>query len=254
MRCTASIFALLLSACWLTSGLAFNQAQQLFLLCVRNTPPPPLPYDAEVEYLESTGTQYIDTGYYPNGTTFGYKFDVMLFNDLSGTRTIAGCWGPQYNRSGWCFSIGGNYKNNYGGSNFNWRGAWEGRARINVGERSTVVVKNIGYSQESGGYLINVESPLENGMVVYDNVYSGTAGNTFVLFGVRNGEAQSISEIAHCRIYEAVLYENDTVVMHFVPVRFTNDRGESEAAMYDRVSGALFRNAGTGAFVIGPDK
>ena len=23
----------------------------------------PLPYDAEVEYLESTGTQYIDTGY-----------------------------------------------------------------------------------------------------------------------------------------------------------------------------------------------
>lgn len=39
-----------------------------------------------------------------------------------------------------------------------------------------------------------------------------------------------------------------------IAVRFTNEQGVSEGAMYDRVSGQLFRNAGTGAFTIGPDK
>lgn len=43
-------------------------------------------------------------------------------------------------------------------------------------------------------------------------------------------------------------------VIDLTPVRFTNDRGETEGAMYDRVSKQLFRNSGTGAFVIGPDK
>ena len=36
-------------------------------------------------------------------------------------------------------------------------------------------------------------------------------------------------------------------------VRFTNEQGMSEGAMYDSISGALFRNAGTGSFVIGPE-
>ena len=39
-----------------------------------------------------------------------------------------------------------------------------------------------------------------------------------------------------------------------IPVRFSNENGVSEGAMYDRVSGKLFGNAGTGAFIIGPDK
>ncbi len=39
-----------------------------------------------------------------------------------------------------------------------------------------------------------------------------------------------------------------------VPIRFANEQGVSEGAMYDRVTRQLFRNRGTGAFVIGPDK
>ena len=44
------------------------------------------------------------------------------------------------------------------------------------------------------------------------------------------------------------------MVFDAIPVRFTNESSQSEGAMYDRVSGQLFRNAGTGSFVIGPDK
>ena len=46
----------------------------------------------------------------------------------------------------------------------------------------------------------------------------------------------------------------EMIARDFIPVRFTNENGVSEGAMYDRVSGQLFRNAGTGAFIIGPDK
>ena len=48
-------------------------------------------------------------------------------------------------------------------------------------------------------------------------------------------------------------FENGSLVRDFIPVRFTNELGQSEGAMYDKVSRQLFRNAGTGQFVIGPD-
>ena len=47
---------------------------------------------------------------------------------------------------------------------------------------------------------------------------------------------------------------NNSALIDLIPVRFTNELGQSEGAMYDRVSGQLFRNAGTGDFIIGPDK
>ena len=56
------------------------------------------------------------------------------------------------------------------------------------------------------------------------------------------------------KIYSVSFSTYGTNIGDFIPVRFTNELGETEGAMYDRVSGQLFRNAGTGAFVIGPDK
>ena len=41
---------------------------------------PPLPYDAEVEYLESTGTQYIDLGDMPQiGDVFKFDYQIVSF-------------------------------------------------------------------------------------------------------------------------------------------------------------------------------
>ena len=55
------------------------------------------------------------------------------------------------------------------------------------------------------------------------------------------------------RIYYIKISTNSKT-FDFIPVRFTNKNGVSEGAMYDRISGRLFRNSGTGAFIIGPDK
>ena len=41
--------------------------------------------------------------------------------------------------------------------------------------------------------------------------------------------------------------------LDLVPVRFTNENGYDEGAMFDEVSKKLFRNIGSGAFKLGPD-
>ena len=58
----------------------------------------------------------------------------------------------------------------------------------------------------------------------------------------------------YTRVYSVTLALKDDIVWDGVPVRFLNEQGIWEGAMYDTVSGQLFRNQGTGAFVIGPDK
>jgi len=56
------------------------------------------------------------------------------------------------------------------------------------------------------------------------------------------------------KLWSCKLFEQADLVMDLTPVRFTNEQGQSEGAMFDRVSGQLFRNAGTGAFGRGSDK
>lgn len=75
----------------------------------------------------------------------------------------------------------------------------------------------------------------------------------FMLFagGDRNGV---VSYDGKCRIFSCIITDVKNVKADFIPVRFTNEQGVSEGAMYDRVSGQLFCNQGTGDFVIGPDK
>ena len=51
------------------------------------------------------------------------------------------------------------------------------------------------------------------------------------------------------RLYNSVFRDGSELIADFACVRIGD-----EGAMYDRVSGQLFGNAGTGAFVIGPDK
>ena len=59
------------------------------------------------------------------------------------------------------------------------------------------------------------------------------------------------------------IYKNDVLVRDYQPVRFTNEYGVSEGAMYDRANptvgmnpdgsprtDGLYRNRGTGAFVL----
>lgn len=53
--------------------------------------------------------------------------------------------------------------------------------------------------------------------------------------------------------YGFKMWNGNELVGDFIPVRFTNENGVSEGAMYDKVTKQLFRNQGTGSFQYGND-
>ena len=188
-----------------------------------------LPYDADVEYIESTGTQYIDTGVIPDINT---KISVTAAVTAT-TEQFMGAIDAKKNRFHFSF---------YSGELF--RGC--------VGQNQT----GMGYADQLV-HTFTIDAPnntvSEDG-TSYSFVMSGLIPSVSIWLFARNSDDKIYIRRIKIRIYSCQIYQNGILVRDLIPVRFTNESGESEGTMYDRVSGKLFRNVGTGAFVIGPDK
>ena len=200
----------------------------------RGAPPTPLPYDAEVECLQSTGTQWIDTGVEcTSDCGFSIIGEMLEATTDDSFPVMAGA-----QLSDWS----------------NWLTIYEGYGSVSIGDINIVITRSV--NKKINAYLnymadgkITVETPgpyttrLYNASSINANIYLFAAGS------IEGVECRSKS-----RVYSMSVSKGQEVIRDFKPVRFTNELGQTEGAMYDRVSGALFRNAGTGAFVIGPDK
>lgn len=179
----------------------------------------PLPYDAEVEYLESTGTQYIDTGINPdNETDVAGRFELLSAN-------LSFCFGA--------YTV--------------WNSDTVG---LYVGTTGDVLFR-VGGTQKSFGRGFQGEI-IDFSLVGTDLAVNGTT----TTMPLRVSCARTISVFAFsgetsgaCRCLEFSVFRSGTLVRSYVPVRVG-----TVGYLFDRVSGTLFGNAGTGAFVIGPDK
>lgn len=200
-----------------------------------------LPYDAEVEYLESTGTQYINTGVYPG---IG---DVLECTFKLGSITIYGAlFGCSWTSDGvlpavWIKSTSKIHALYCGGS-------FEGSTNT----YSTGDVLNLDVSLQS-----NNLSTYINGVLLRKTKGSASFPSIpYHIFCTTNasGSAPYNAAGSGTKCYGFRIYKGGVLLRDMIPVRFTNENGVTEGAMYDRVSGQLFRNRGTGAFVIGPDK
>lgn len=209
-------------------------ARGIFLAARRK---PALPYDAEVEYLESTGTQWIDTGV----TVSSSSHIVVKMSDFS--RDGSWMFGA---RRGYLQSAVGIYADVGAGVN-SFRFAWGGYLTSGSFTYTTIGVGVVTIDISTGRLTITRERI----PYTYTELATTQAFTTpvpFSLFMLNNNGAETLGSIM--RIYGAQIDD----VRDMIPVRFTNELGQSEGAMYDRVSGQLFRNQGTGAFIVGPDK
>lgn len=209
-----------------------------------------LPYDAEVEYLESTGTQWIDTGYRPNSiteisivykpeyydTTFRCVYGVQastgsqrFYLVLSGSNAYKIQISSVANGSSFC----GFYTNGTLTDSANGDFAPDNR-------RVSVVVNN----PQKKVVLNGVEYAMPSWWGV--NLY---CQDSLALFGRKSGGAIQTANLFLGKIEGCNISEDGSLVHDFIPVR----KG-TVGYLYDRVSGKLFRNQGTGDFVIGPDK
>ena len=178
-----------------------------------------IPYDAEVEYLESTGTQWVDTGYVLSASDRVVVQAYFQLDDTHGSRALLGVGNPRL----WITT---------------------GTCRFN--DENTVAIGNLRKLGAWNSISIDKDYCTCNGTTV--SMSNGTFQNNSLslwLFGANGSTVQKTNgRISSCKIYHS-----DVIASDFIPVRVG-----SVGYMYDRVSGKLFGNSGTGAFVIGPDK
>ncbi len=199
----------------------------------------PIPANAtRIRYLESTGTQYVDTGIVPTGAT-GIRCDFSLTTNANFSPVF---WsrGTSSTDRAFCFE-----------SEFNGRS--KGQARWDYGSYGALQVSNIlvigqRYTVEASGGTLTVA-----GSTLQRTEQTFTGAGSIILFNFCNyvnGERQMLSAACQpIRIYSCAIYDDsNNLVRGLVPVR-KNGVGY----LFDRVSGQLFGNAGTGDFVLCPD-
>lgn len=199
-----------------------------------------LPYDAEVEYLEGTGTQWIDTGIHGAANQV-VECRFAATKPVSETGSIESF--PFLAR----------------------RGGRRMATVVRVGEYWGFGAMTALYSTmqaDTSWHTVRLCSATENQSVMLDgNIVhewsvsdSDETYQTIPLFAGVSTEWPP-SNIGQGKIASFTVSDVLTgrLLISLSAVRFTNEQGVSEGAIYDRVSGQLFRNQGTGAFTIGPD-
>lgn len=190
-------------------------------------PTPILPYDAQVEYLESSGTQYIDTGIYIQCNTVELN---MRYSGFANKYFCCGCR-KTYRNSAFVFSNGGTSLKDYSRYFINYGTTYQTPICQNDSSIHTVVFNNI--------------CKVDGNTIATFTAVNQTASTTFWLFGTNNQDGVKYGSM---RIYECKLYNNNTLSVDLIPVRVGQ-----VGYMYDKVSGKLFGNAGTGDFIVGSD-
>jgi hypothetical protein len=187
-----------------------------------------LPYDAEVEYLQSSGAQFIDTL-------------VNADSNLSVEITMANAGTPWTNVN----PVGVILATPRCRHHLNF----DSVLRYYFGNGDSGVV-SAGYKPADGEVFtfkvdaISKTFTLGSFLGTFPNDTFDT-GLSYWLFG-RNGTTPPY--LGSLRIYSAKLWNGSTLVRDYIPVR----KG-TVGYLYDRVSGKLFGNAGTGAFAYGND-
>lgn len=183
-----------------------------------------LPYDAEIEYLESTGTQWIDTGIVVGGgNNIIAELKVMQTVD---TDVISYYFIQPASRNGH-FAAYSNASNKY---SCIYRTKWAAS--------STLTDRNIHILNYDNGKLYRDGTLL----VTASSSTSVTPTNNLSLFSNRGSGNNKF------KLYYFKIMDNHVTVLDMIPVRVGQ-----VGYMYDRVSKTLFGNAGTGSFVLGPD-
>lgn len=192
-----------------------------------------LAYDAEIEFLESTGTQWLDTEFYPDLSTLSCEIKLRLVssaNDglfgLFGVRAVASS-----DTKNNCSILTNPSKHNL---RIDWYKYLTVYADIgedyefSCGTGNRVVINGTEYEETSTPKV------------------SGYSDYSFYLFATNS--VGTPMALCNQRVYHAKIHDNGTLVRDLIPVRKGNI-----GYMYDRVSGRLFGNSGTGEFVLGPD-
>ena len=185
----------------------------------------------QVEYIQSSGTQYIDTNFKPNGeTTVNIAFQTSSAPDnLNDTLPVYGT-ATDYNSNAFEFwTLSGGFAT-YGSQDY------KSNLGITTGKKHTVSqAKNV-LTVDGTSYTFTKQT--------------FTAPYSLLLFAThRSGGIKICASAANLKIYSCEIYNNGTLVRNFIPAK--NSSGT--IGLYDIVNDVFYTNAGSGTFTAGAD-
>lgn len=199
----------------------------------------PTAYTA-LEYLQSSGTQVIDTGKYGK---FNSRFiaDCLLMPGTQSTyAAIFGCSNPSimpFSNMGVEYPSPITTYSSFGNVN----DISSDRAILPYFRMILTLDKNSGVVV----YAYSDIDSLKSTATLNATSFTENPNSHICLFA--RGNNGTYERFAKCRIYEYWHYEGDILVQHMIPVKRNSD---NKPGMYDTVSWAFYTNAGTGEFIV----
>lgn len=187
-----------------------------------------LPVDyIELQYIQSSGTQYIDTGYKPNNNTrVQCRFELLESGRAYG---VFGSRIAYQNTAFDLFAYGQNshkdFQDDYGSNSNAPMASTLGIYEIDKNKNVTNINGNI-YTFPSSTFQSNYSMYI---------LGINTAGST-------NNQLGSL------KIYSCQIYDNGILVRDFIPCKTI----EGTVGLYDIVNQVFYTNSGTGSFIAGP--
>lgn len=179
-----------------------------------------LPYDAQVEYISGTGTQYISTGITPVLGSTRIFLDCQFTDNYSTTQILVG------------FGDGGGQ---WVGNVSSYYGVGGGSTqKLNV-QSSTRIPLIISWTS-------NKRLDISCGSSSAYSSATISSTNTLTLFCAAN------AYFCSAKIYACKIYNGPSLVLDLIPVRVGQ-----VGKFYDTVNGTFYANAGSGSFGYGSD-
>lgn len=189
----------------------------------------------QVEYIESTGTQYIDT----NLNAQQHKYITVeiegKYTELKSNQKIfcAGYWNSSQNNS-W-FLMGQTSELGFIG-------------QIGIGGTEKTVTDADTKKHFFGLDSISNQAKIDSYSIDLGDIESKDINYNYVLFSGRNGS--NITSKSFFRMYSCKIIENNQTILHLIPCLDSNNK----ACMYDLISNNLLYNSDNGDdFIVGPD-
>lgn len=174
----------------------------------------------QLEYIQSSGTQWIDTGFKPNQNT---KVEMKVSTTEGTSSSVPYLFGAQDS-------------NNY------FVATWV------LGFGSDLVTSGINLYD---GVAHDVK--VENGVLYKDGtaIAHGQAStfNISVSIGLFAVHSTRVSDtFGVCKVYSCKIYNNGVLVRDFIPCK----NADGVVGLWDDVNSSFYSNAGSGTFIAGP--
>lgn len=179
----------------------------------------------ELEYIQSTGTQYIDTGFKANNNTH-VLMDSEFLETPSSNTALFGARTSANNKNYAMLFIPSYFRSDY---NTSYTQTWSISAKIRrIYDKNKQTTRIDGDNQS------------------YSNVKFQTDYN-LTLFAIN--AAGTVLWFASMRLFSCKIYDNGTLIRDFIPCK----NAAGVIGLYDLVNSKFYANAGKGVFTAGQE-